>query len=293
MKFSKHLFGKYATYAQASHHSEVEKWIIESKFLNYEKEDLILKKKSRKRNKLYCFHFEDISKDVTMKVSQVSKHYKFFRRLNLFVTSLLKDYNRNSYRISINLLESGVETMLPIAYWTYQTSWLNRKTYFLYEKVDSELAVTELLAAIKKSNLTNKTDLINSIADKHMSIIRSIHKAHIRHDDPHGGNILTSIRINEVEKLSISDIEQSKFTLIDNDRGTFTRSLTKTQKTFFDMKCLTKFNITDIPTEDVLKKYFGKDYHPAWLLVLRFWRSGGFNIKNRIYYLFKIKHLYQ
>lgn len=293
MKLSKHPFGKYATYKQLPHHREVEKWIIESKFLNYEKEDLILNKKSRKRNKLYCFHFEDISKNVTMKVSHVSKHYKFFRRLNLFVTSLLKDYNLNSYRISINLLESGVETMLPIAYWTYQTSWLKRKTYFLYEKVESELAVTELLDAIKTSNLMNKIDLVDSIADKHMSMIRSIHKAHIRHDDPHGGNILTSIRINEVENLSVSDIKQSKFTLIDNDRGTFTHSLTKTQKTFFDLKCLTKFNIRDISTEDILKKYFRKDYHPAWLLVLKFWGSGGFNIKNRIYYLFKIKHLYQ
>ena len=266
---------------------------MESKFLNYEKDGLILKKKSRKRNKLYCFHFEEISKNVTMKVSQTSKHYKFFRRLNLFATSLLKDYNLNSYKVTINLLESGVETMTPIAYWTYQTSWLNQKTYFLYEKVESELSVTELLDAINHSNLVNKNDLVNSIADKHMSIIKSIHKADIRHDDPHGGNILTDISINEVENLSVPDIEQSRFTLIDNDRGTFTHSFTKTQKTFFDMKCLTKFNIRDISTQDILKKYFGQDYHPAWLFVLRFWKSGGFNIKNRIYYLLKIKHLYQ
>jgi len=293
LKLSKHSFGKYATYRQLPHHSEVEKWIIQSKFLNYEKDELILKKKSRKRNKLYCFHLDEISKNVTMKVSQVSKHYKFFRRLNLFVTSLLKDYNLNSYRISIKLHESGVVTMLPIAYWTYNTSWFDRKTYFLYEKVDSELAVTELLDAIKASNLTNQSELVNSIANKHMSMIKSIHKAQIRHDDPHGGNILTSIRINEVNNLAVSDIEQSQFTLIDNDRGTFTHSLTKTHKTFFDMKCLTKFNIRDIPTREILMKYFGKDYHPVWLYVLKFWKSGGFNLKNRIYYLFKIKHLYQ
>lgn len=228
-----------------------------------------------------------------MKVSQVSKHYKFFRRINLFVTSLLKDYNLNSYKISIKLHESGVETMLPIAYWTYQNSWFDRKTYFLYEKVESELAVTELLAAIKTTNLTNKRELVNSIADKHMSIIKSIHKAHVRHDDPHGGNILTDIKISNVEHLSVFDIEQSRFTLIDNDRGTFTRSLTNTQKTFFDLKCLTKFNIRDIPSQDILKKYFEDDFHPTWLYVLRFWKSGGFNIKNRIYHLFKIKHLFE
>lgn len=228
-----------------------------------------------------------------MKVSQVSKHYKFFRRLNLFVTSLVKDYNLNSYRISIKLNESNVETMLPIAYWTYQNSWLNRKTYFLYEKIDSELAVTELLDEIRESPVTNKVELIDAIADKHMSLIKSIHKAHVRHDDPHGGNILTDIRANEIEHLSVANIQQSKFTLIDNDRGTFTHTLTKTQKTFFDMKCLTKFNIKEIPMEDILKKYFGEDFRLAWLIVLKFWKSGGFNIKNRIYYLLKIKHLYQ
>lgn len=228
-----------------------------------------------------------------MKVSQVSKHYKFFRRLNLFITSLLKDYNLNSYRISIKLHESGVETMLPIAYWTYQNSWLDRKTYFLYEKVDSELAVTELLDEIKTSKLSNKKELVDAIADKHMSVIKSIHKAHIRHDDPHGGNILTNIKINQVESLSVIDIDNSQFTLIDNDRGTFTRSLTNTLKTFFDMKCLTKFNIRGISSEEILRKYFDKDFHSSWLLVLKFWKSGGFNIKNRIYYLLKIKHLYQ
>ena len=124
-------------------------------------------------------------------------------------------------------------------------------------------------------------------------MIKSIHRAQIRHDDPHGGNILTDIRINEVDNLAVPDIEKSRFTLIDNDRGTFSHSITKAQKTFFDMKCLTKFNIRDISTQEILKKYFGEDYHPAWIYVLKFWKSGGFNIKNRIYYFFKIKHLYQ
>jgi len=290
LKLFKHACGKFATYSQ---NADIEKWIVEHKFLNFENEDLILKKKSRKRNKLYCFHFSEISQNVTMKVSQVSKHYKFFRRLNLFATSLLKDYNLNSYRISIKLHESGVETMHPIAYWTYQSSWLDRKTYFLYEKVESELAVTELLDAIKASNLSNRDALIDAIADKHMDIIKLIHKACIRHDDPHGGNILTSIKISEVEDLTVDKIMLANFTLIDNDRGTFTRPQTKTLKTFFDMKCLTKFNIREIPTQDILKKYFSGNYHPAWLYVLKFWKSGGFNIKNRIYYLLKIKHLYQ
>ncbi len=293
MNLSTYTHGKYTAYKGSNYHHSIDKWINEARFLNFELDKLIIQKKSRKRNRLYYFQLEPISKNVTMKVSEASQDYKYWRRVNVFITSLFKDYNLNSYKNSIILHEKGVHTIIPIAYWTYKYSWFNYKSYFLYENVESELTVTELCDSIKLSNLHNKDDLINTIADKHIAIIKSIHSANIRHDDPHGGNILTDIKNNHIANISISDINNAKFTLIDNDRCSKARLKIKYLKTFFDIKCLTKFNLRDIPQTVLLRKYLGESYSPIWLKTFVFWKSGGFSIKKRLYYTLKVKHLYQ
>ncbi len=293
MNFTSYLHGKYITYKGNSYHHSIEKWINKSDFLSFELNDLIIQKKSRKRNKLYCFPLEPVSKKVTMKVSEVSKDYKFWRRINVFITSLFKDYNLNSYKNSIILHAAGVDTIIPIAYWTYQYSWFNYKSYFLYENVDSELTVTELHDHIKTSDLPHKDKLISTISEKHIAIIKSIHSANVRHDDPHGGNILTDIKYADIQNINVCDIENAKFTLIDNDRCTKTRLMIKPLKLFFDIKCLTKFNLKDIPHTEILKKYLGEGYNSIWSKIFIFWMSGGFSIKKRIYYTLNIKHLYQ
>ena len=293
MKLLKYPNGKYTIYNIPENRDFLEKWIVQSNFLQYEKEELILKKKSRKRNKLYDFHLTCISKNVVMKVSQIDKNYKFWRKVNLFITSLYKDYNFNSYKNTINLIENGVETIVPIAYWNYKTSLLSYKSYFLYEKVDSELTVTDLYNEIKSNNLKNEKEFINSITDKYISMIKSIHNANIRHDDPHGGNILTSIYSNNVKNIKTSDLRDLKFTLIDNDRCSQTLLRINILKQFFDLKCLKNFSIPDISDQVILQKYFAEKYNQNWNKVLKFWKTGGFSLKKRIYYYLGVKHLYQ
>ena len=293
MSLTTYKYGQYTAYQGNAYHGSINKWIEENKFLDFELNSLIIQKKSRKRNKLYCFWLDAISRDVTMKVSETSKDYKFWRRVNVFITSIFKDYNRNSYKNSISLHEAGVDTITPVAYWIYKRSIFKYKSYFLYENIDSELTVTELCNHIKLSNPPNKDDLIDIISNKHIEIIKSIHSANIRHDDPHGGNILTNIKKNKIENISVQDIHNAKFTLIDNDRCTKTRLKLKTLKLFFDIKCLTKFNLTDTPKNILLKKYLGENYNSVWLKVFMFWKSGGFSIKKRIYYFLNVKHLYQ
>ena len=293
LNLSPYRHGKYIAYKGNSYHQSIDKWIKETNFLKYELSNLIIQKKSRKRNKLYCFPLDSISKNVTMKVSETSKDYKFWRRVNVFITSLYKDYNLNSYKNSINLHEAGVDTIVPVAYWTYQFSTFKYKSYFLYENVDSELTVTELYDHIKSSNPPNKDAFIDIISDKHIAIIKSIHSANIRHDDPHGGNILTDIKANDLSDISVSNISNAKFTLIDNDRCKKTHLTLKALKLFFDIKCLTKFNLKEIPHSTLLSKYLGENFNSIWLKVFIFWKSGGFNIKKRIYYALNVKHLYQ
>ena len=287
MKLKKYSRGKYSTYKGHSSYNSIEKWILEQQFLEFEKDELLLSKKSRRRNKLYSFHSIFTDSNVIMKVSEISKKYSFWRRIDLFITGLFKDYNFNSYKGSIKLREAGINTLNPIAYWTYKNSWLNRKSYFLYEKVESDFTVTELCNDIISSNAENKHELINTIAQKCVEIVKNIHAANIRHDDPHGGNFLTNLFYNNINDISLDDIKNATFTLIDNDRCTYNRSKTTILKRFYDLKCLRRFNICQIPQEELLKNYLGGEYTKTWWYVLNFWKSGGFSVKQQIKYLLK------
>ncbi|MCY4420056.1 MAG: hypothetical protein OXC42_02210 [Gammaproteobacteria bacterium] len=264
-----------------SHHL-TEKWIREKQFLKYEKAQLLLGKKSRKRNRLYCFDYKPEGCCVVMKVSEISRHYKLGRKIDLFLTGLFKDYNYKSYMGSLRLQRAGVDTIKPIAYWTFRATWWNRKSYLLYQKVEGEITVTELCGYILQSDVANKDALIKSIAVRCADLVNEIHAANIRHDDPHGGNILTDLNRQNIDTLDVKDIATARFTLIDNDRCTFSRSPYKILKRFFDLKCLARFRVGEVPQKELLHLYLKDDYRTYWWHVLNFWNSGGFNIVKRI-----------
>ena len=279
--------GKFLINEASPSYKQTEKWIREKQFLKYEKTQLRLGKKSRKRNQLYCFDYEPDYCSVVLKVSQISQHYKLGRKINLFFTNLFKDYNHRSYVASIRLQQAGIDTIRPIAYWTFKTSWLNCKSYLLYRKVESDLTVSELCKKISQSEATNKDFLIETIANRCVGIVKKMHAANIRHDDPHGGNILTDLNYQDITKLGVEDIMNSRFTLIDNDRCTFACAVIPALKQFFDLKCLVRFRICDLPQQELLRLYLGGKYRMYWWHILSFWDSGGFSIRKRISLLLK------
>ncbi len=274
--------GKFSIYTSVAYYRSIEKWILDRQFLQYEKQALLLGRKSRKRNKLYCFYSESANTHLVMKVSEISRHYRFWRKVNLYITSLFKDYNYNGYKGSIKLLEAGVDTVHPIAYWTHGTSWSNRKSYFLYEKVESDVSVAELCDEIVSRNLANKGELIDVIVSRCVDVVRKIHAAHIRHDDPHGGNILTSLTFSDMRNIAVEDVKNATFTLIDNDRCTFNHSTSSTLKRFYDLKCLRRFNICRVSQRVLLQQYLGDEYRRYWGYVLSFWKLGGFSVNRHI-----------
>ena len=259
-----------------------EKWIREKQFLKYETAQLQLGKKSRKRNQLYCFDYEPANCSVVMKVSQISPHYKFARKVDLFITNLFKDYNHRSYIGSLRLQQAGVDTIKPVAYWTFKSSLLNRKSYLLYKKVESELTVSELCKHILQSKEEDKDILIEAIADRCVGIVKKIHAGNVRHDDPHDRNILTDLTRRDIAELSVESIAKARFTLIDNDRCTLSRTVNPVLKRFFDIKCLVRFSICEIPKQELLRLYLKEDYRTYWWHVLNFWRTGGFNLHKRL-----------
>ena len=277
--------GRYSINPNISDPLAIEKWIKEKQFANYEKDEFHLGYKSRKRNTLYSFKNKISDQYLVMKVSEISQNYKFWRKVDLFLTSLYKDYNYNSYRGSIDLQNAGVDTVMPMAYWTMKKTIFNRKSYFLYEKIASDTNVTQLCSALSTSSNPHKNKLINIIINRCINIVKKIHTANIRHGDPHGGNILTSLNADYVNDLDEEKLSNAHFILIDNDRCTSARSSPIFLKKFLDIKCLARFNVGDVSQSDLLKLYFEDDYKNYWHAVLSFWLRGGFNIKNQIHSL--------
>lgn len=288
MKKQSYPHGKLLTNKAFSSYLLTEKWIQQKQFLKYENVQFQLGKKGRKRNQLYCFDYEPESCNVVMKVSQISQHYKLGRKINLFLTSLFKDYNHRSYVGSVQLQQAGVDTIMPIAYWTFKSSFLKRKSYLLYQKVESHLTVNDLCKHILQSKVKNKDILIETIASQCADIVKKVHAANVRHDDPHGHNILTNFRSPDLTLLNVEKIINTKFTLIDNDRCTLAHTATPPPlKRFFDLKCLVRFRICELPKQKLLRLYLGDEYRACWWHVFSFWDSGGFNIRKRLSSLLK------
>ena len=285
MKTQSYSHGKFLINSTLPSCELTKKWVQERQFLKYERGQFRLGKKGRKRNRLYCFNYEPADCSVIMKVSQIDRHYKLGRKINLFWTSLFKDYNYRSYVGSLQLQQAGVDTIKPIAYWTFKSSLLDRKSYLLYQKVDSELTAHELCGQILQSAATNKDILVETIANRCVDLVKEIHAANVRHDDPHGNNILTNLSRQNIAELSAEDILKARFTLIDNDRCTLSHSTSPTLKRFFDIRCLVRLSVCGLPKQELLRLYLKSDYKTYWWYVLNFWRTGGFNLHKRLNFL--------
>lgn len=273
MKLNSYEQGRYCVNPNQKNPGLIENWITNCKFQNYEKSSLKLDNKSRKRNKLYTFYSDESDCNVIMKVSEISKDYKFWRKVDLFITSLYKDYNYNSFRGSLALQQAEVDSIIPIAYWTVSRSLFKKKSYFLYKKVESNTSVTQLCSALNSSSHPNKDLLAISIARRCIIIVKKIHTGNVRHGDPHAGNILTNLDITEVDNLNEKQILDASFIIIDNDRCTFPRVNIPIVKRFFDMKCLARFNICDISNSELLRIYLDGKNNNFWSAVLRFWKT--------------------
>lgn len=280
--------GRYVINPDFSDFDSIQKWIIDCDYQHYETEEYQLDKKSRKRNKLYTFYYKPIDSEVVMKVSEISKDYKFWRKVDLFLTSLYKDYNYKSYIGSLNLHNGGVNTIFPIAYWTMKKSWLHKKSYFLYKKIDSDVTVTHLCTALGTSNNLHKEEILNAITMRCIEIVKNIHAIGVRHGDPHGGNILTNLNPDYVETLCLDNLDDASFTLIDNDRCSLAAPLPSILKRFFDLKCLARFNVGSLSQTELLRSYLDKEYREYWISALNFWKRGGFNIKKQLDNCFNI-----
>lgn len=272
-----YALGDYVIHPKHTNNAKLEQWIKNIQFEKFEVAGNRMQLHSRKRNNLYTFHLESLDKEVVLKVSQISKHYRWYRRLNLMLVGLFKNYSLNAYYGGIALEKINVDSLKVIAHWTCKRQTASEKSYLLYERVDASMSVFDLCRKLSESN-SNANNVISSIAISLSAIIRTLHANNIRHGDPHAGNFLVSSPISSIDQLTPSSISNMKFTLIDLDKMHYAYTEKSWRKKIYDIRCIRRFYVHDIDHYKCLEYYLERNPKLIEKLILKFWVKGGLNI---------------
>ncbi|MDW3095574.1 MAG: lipopolysaccharide kinase InaA family protein [Gammaproteobacteria bacterium] len=273
----KYTLGEYIIHPTHTNNQSLEQWIKELQFEQYESTTHRMQLHSRKRNNLYSFHLTCVDKEVILKVSQISKHYRWYRKLNLLLIGLIKNYSLNAYYGGIALEKINVDSLKVLGHWTCKRQTQSEKSYLLYEKVNSTMSVYDLCEQVSQTN-KNSEAIIVSIAQSLAAVVRNLHRNNIRHGDPHSGNFLLRSSIKNFSQLKPDDVKQMKFTLIDLDKMHFVRNEKPWRKKLLDIRCIRRFRIHNINSTESLNYYLDRPASIIEKYTLVFWMKGGFNI---------------
>ncbi|MEM7304592.1 MAG: lipopolysaccharide kinase InaA family protein, partial [Pseudomonadota bacterium] len=232
-----YALGKYIIHHEYKNNKNLEDWIKNLTFEQSEIDYNRMQMHSRKRNNLYSFDLPAVGKEVVLKVSQISDNYKWYRRLNLFLVSLFKDYSLNAYYGGIALEKIGVLTPKIIAHWDCKRQGKSKKSYLMYEKANTHMTAFSLCDELLKTK-SDSIPIIQEIAKQLAMTVRDIHKHNIRHGDPHGGNFLLATDTNNIKTLTLEDCKHLSFYLIDLDKTSFSDKEKPWKKKILDIRCM-------------------------------------------------------
>lgn len=273
----KYALGEYFIHPKHANNAALEEWLKNIQFEQHETADARMQSHSRKRNNLYSFYLKAVDKEVVLKVSQISEHYRWYRKLNLILVSLFKNYSLNAYYGGIALENINVESLKVIAHWTCKRQTENKKSYLMYEKVNASMTVFELCNIVSENN-PQANAIIDRIAKSLATTIRTLHVNYIRHGDPHSGNFLVNSPITNYGSLAPNDIDKMRFTLIDLDKTHFSHNEKLWKKKLFDIRCIRRFHVHHIDSTQSLEYYLQRKPKIYERMILRFWMRGGLNL---------------
>ncbi len=253
------------------------RWITSGGFVACEKEQFHLSQAcGRPRNKIYNFYLPEAQQEVIMKVSHINPRYKWSRKIDLFLTSLYKDYCEISFHGASALHSHNLPVARPLAFWTLKQSFFKKKSYFLSDKLPGEQSVKQLL---ESSKLDDFKDDCPALAEKLVGIIRDTHAANLRHGDFQTGNIYAHFPQHAPDGRP-EKVSDAKFFLLDYDGCSKVKIKTPWVKKIYDLKDLSLLVIPTISDEKLLEIYFDAPPSPLWLKIFRFWRNEGGNLRK-------------
>ena len=192
----------------------------------------------------------------------------WFRRLDLALKNLVTPDAKRSYQGCVLVYESGVPTMKPVA-WAHRGVGLNCESYFVYEAIEAQAGVHDLLG---QENLS--PDLKRELIVKMGKISRQLHDAGLRHTDIVPHNFLAQKRSDGGFELY----------LIDTDKVSKVKGLTRLPrlKAFFDWHCLRRLRLREPELKVFFSAYLGRTPAEEDVSAWYFWLAGGLNLYRQL-----------
>lgn len=274
----KYKHGEYMVAKSADNAAQLETWIRQTRFKDFECPPYRRDNPGRARNNIYIFQCPGTPKWQVMKVSHISPRYKLARRIDLFLTSLYKDYAKVSFLGAQRFYACGLPVARPLAFWTFKEGLFNKRSYFLCEKVTGEQSVYAWLKKTQADSADKATpaneDII-TIAAKMVAVARRIHDCGLRHNDLHTGNFFLHFPAER-------DLATAELCLLDYDKSSAAKIRLPWVKQFFDLSELRGLCIRGISDTQVLTMYLGRAPSTWHLRVMKFWDNGGFSVRKRL-----------
>lgn len=186
---------------------------------------------SGKRNKIKLFTLQDITVNVkSFKVPNVVNKfvYRFFR----------KSKAQRSYEFAIRLLENGIDTPQPIAYFENKSPFTLQDSYYLSEQLQPDLTFRELIEVPDYPDHEN-------ILRQFTKFTYTLHQKGIEFLDHTPGNTL----IKQIEKGVY------RFYLVDLNRMDFHDSMSLKQRIINMSKLTPETRLIEVMSDEYAKLY--------------------------------------
>lgn len=213
----------------------------------------------RKNHRVFTFRHKD--KNYFAKEFFLDSSIKISRRAELSFKEFLNPAAKRSYEGSVALYKNSIPTPKPVAYLALKNLPWNARGIAVFETIEDSQELFILYC--------DKNSAFDKLFKLAASYVRVLHDSGYRHTDIVLHNFLVQNENSDEPKLFI----------IDNDKvykAAFLEVI-KPLKTFFDLRCMRRLEVSDDELEFFLKNYFGSSYLPIWKKALYFWRNGGFN----------------
>ena len=180
MRKKKYARGRYILPSDAENSHAIAAFITGLAFLKLSETHRIFTR--NRQHRLYSFRLPEIEKDVILKVYGPDPSYSLLRRLTIRVTGFFKDRGKASFFGALALRKSGIHTYRPLACWTYKSSWYDRETYLLYEKILADFAIREYRNELK-SKQKDSHHMLDPLIEGMAVTAAHLHRRNMRHGD--------------------------------------------------------------------------------------------------------------
>lgn len=268
----RHKSGSYIVSAHAEEVGKVIDWIDRNEFREFEKSRHELASDGRPRNKIYTVKLSFSEHEMVMKVSHINPRYRLSRKIDLFLSSLIKNYGKISFEGALALYNCGLPVACPQAFWTSRQSFFKRKSYFLCTRLPGQQSLEQWCRSCAADNHRR------ILAAKAAAVVRNIHAHQLRHGDLHAGNFYVHFP-SQNRKQKPSD---AKLFLLDYDNCSKPGIKMPWIKSILDLRDLSRLHIPGVDDRELLTMYLGKQPTAMQLWFFKYWRQGGFNVRRWI-----------